>query len=103
MFELDRPRTSSGGMHGLQAGNESKSPPSLLGRVKRPSFQELSRNAKYAVTPPNASTSVLGLHGMTSGEFKRTPTLLETMLLSTQTRRSSLGEDTDGWKGNATF
>ncbi len=57
---------------------------------RKPSFQELSRRAVYSVIPPAASASFLSLQGMTGGtndRLKRTPTQLETLLLSTQTKR----------------
>jgi len=82
MFEINRMRPTFAGSDGADPSLGNK------GVVdKKRSFQELSRSAVYSVTPPNASSSILGLRGTTNGEFRRTPTLLETMLLSsTQTK-----------------
>lgn len=58
--------------------------------LRRPSFHQLSRSAVYSVTPPTASQSFISLQHMTGGSgsrLKRTPTQLETLLLSSQRRK----------------
>jgi hypothetical protein len=93
-FDLMRPASSSASVPSADFQDQGQQQSTM----RKPSFQELSRNAVYSVTPPGASASFLHLQGMASGgSFKRTPTQLETMLMNNTNEGSSRGG------GNATF
>ena len=80
-------------------------PPSLISShslLRKPTFTELARNAKYAQPKPMAQNSLLSLQtlmnpsGKSSKDMKRTPTMLENILLKkTQQPKSSGGGNAD--------
>lgn len=91
-------QSNSVGQTNASFANPSFATPGGNWNKRKPSFQELSRSAVYSVTPPAASASFLSLQGMTNsvnGSLTRTPTQLETLLLSTQTKRKSKSNRND--------
>ena len=82
----------------------SRSSSSLSSSRQKPSFQDLSRSAVYSVTPPMGSCLRSFQKLSNASSMSRTPTQLESLLLSSQTRSSSssLPPDSNGNK-NAKF
>lgn len=101
-FELSRPRNRAS-----SSSFDSTSTPPLTNDLKsrKPSFQELSRTAVYSIPPPNAGGNLFGSIQTSNGMFNRTPTMLESVLLSTQTKSetSESNHDASFNRGNATF
>lgn len=101
-FELSRPR------NGVSSNSfDSTSTPPLTNdlKSKKPSFQELSRTAVYSIPPPNVGSNLFGSVQTSNTMFHRTPTMLESVLLSTQTKSetSVSNDDVSFSRGNATF
>lgn len=82
-------------------------PPSLISShslLRKPTFTELARNAKYSQPKPMAQNSLLPLQTLmnpgekSSKDMKRTPTMLENILLKkTQQPKSSGGGGNADW------
>ena len=101
-FELSIPR------NGASSNSfDSTSTPPLTNdlKSKKPSFQELSRSAVYSIPPPNVGSNLFGSVQTSNTMFHRTPTMLESVLLSTQTKSetSVSNDDVSFSRGNATF
>lgn len=87
-FELSRPRNRAS-----SNSFDSTATPPLTNdlKSKKPSFQELSRSAVYSIPPPNVGSNLFGSIQTSNTMFHRTPTMLESVLLSTQTKSEKIG------------